>query len=143
MLTISDSMRSVTADTTRMTESHAPVPNILGPRDNFGRTRFVGSGSLGFGTGYHHTGGTGIVHENGSTNAGPHNSNLANKADPRVDSDMDGSRIIYTGGLSHNGHTSEIGGHTRANGPNTTTTTTTGTTTDTKPSMMEKIQRAI
>jgi len=28
----------------------------------------------------------------GSTNAGPHNSNLANKIDPRVDSDMDGSR---------------------------------------------------
>jgi len=25
-----------------------------------------------------------------STNAGPHNSNLANKADPRVDSDLDG-----------------------------------------------------
>ena len=37
-------MRSVTADTTRVTEivkSHVPVPNTLGPRDNFGRIRFV------------------------------------------------------------------------------------------------------
>ena len=44
MLTISDSMRSITTDTTRATEvikSHVPVPNILSPRDNFGRIRFM------------------------------------------------------------------------------------------------------
>jgi hypothetical protein len=44
MLTISDSMRSVTADTTRVTEvikSHVLVPNTLGPRDNLSRIRFV------------------------------------------------------------------------------------------------------
>jgi hypothetical protein len=70
-------------------------------------------GQTGLGNGHHHTGGTGV----GSTNAGPHNSNLANKADPRVDSDLDGR-----------------------NGPNTTTSST---TTETKPSMMEKIKRAI
>ena len=36
MLTISNSMRSAIADT-----SHVPIPNTLGPRDSFGRTRFV------------------------------------------------------------------------------------------------------
>ncbi|KAL3424102.1 cell surface protein [Phlyctema vagabunda] len=36
-------------------------------------------------TGTHNTGGL-----SNSTNAGPHNSNAANKADPRVDSDLDG-----------------------------------------------------
>jgi len=35
-----------------------------------------------------HTGTTGGI--SNSTNAGPHNSNLANKVDPRVDSDLDG-----------------------------------------------------
>ena len=29
----------------------------------------------------------------GSTNAGPHNSNIANKMDPRVDSDLGASAI--------------------------------------------------
>jgi hypothetical protein len=44
MLKISGSMRSVTADTMTVTEivkSHVPVPNTLGPRDNFGRIRFA------------------------------------------------------------------------------------------------------
>jgi hypothetical protein len=36
----------------------------------------------------HHTGTTGGISH--STNAGPHNSNIANKADPTVDSDLDG-----------------------------------------------------
>ena len=42
MFTISNNMRS--ADTTRVTEvikSHVPILNTLGPRDNFGRIRFV------------------------------------------------------------------------------------------------------
>ena len=34
------------------------------------------------------------THGHHSTTAGPHNSNLANKADPRVDSDRDGSRNL-------------------------------------------------
>jgi hypothetical protein len=38
----------------------------------------------------------------GTTTAGPHGSNLANKADPRVDSDLDGSRTVgNTGGVSN------------------------------------------
>ncbi|MCJ1351899.1 MAG: hypothetical protein MMC33_001883 [Icmadophila ericetorum] len=43
----------------------------------------------------------------GSTNAGPHSSNTANKADPRVDSDMDGSATLTGGNTSGGsmGHT--------------------------------------
>jgi hypothetical protein len=41
ILIISNSMRLVIADTTQITESHVPVLNTLGPRDNFSRTRFV------------------------------------------------------------------------------------------------------
>jgi len=39
-------------------------------------------------TGTNKTGTAGVL--SNSTNAGPHNSNIANKADPRVDSDLDG-----------------------------------------------------
>jgi len=43
-----------------------------------------------------------------STNAGPHDSNLANKADPLVDSDRDGSRnagaAAHGPGAHHTGH---------------------------------------
>jgi hypothetical protein len=51
----------------------------------------------------------------GSTNAGPHSSNLANKLDPRVDSDMDGSR---NAGLAHNnaGTTGGLTGQHRMQG---------------------------
>lgn len=48
-------------------------------------------------TGTHNT--TGAYGSN--TTAGPHSSNIANKADPRVDSDLDGSRNI--GGSSNTG----------------------------------------
>jgi len=56
--------------------------------------------------------GTGI---HGSTNAGPHNSNVANKLDPRVDSDRDG-RAAYgdttTGAHgTHDSHLSSTGTH--------------------------------
>jgi hypothetical protein len=77
----------------------------------------------GLGNDRHHTDGTGV----GGTNAGPHHSNLANKADPRVDSDLDSRN-----GLGTNG--------TRRNAPSITTG---NTTTETKPSMMEKIKRVI
>jgi len=51
----------------------------------------------------------------GSTNAGPHSSNIANKLDPRVDSDMDGSR---NAGLSNNaaGTTGGLTGQHRMQG---------------------------
>jgi hypothetical protein len=58
---------------------------------NTANTGYTGTGTAGT------TGG--ISH---STNAGPHNSNLANKVDPRVDSDLDGrgNRTgAHTGGL--------------------------------------------
>jgi hypothetical protein len=61
----------------------------------------------------------------GSTNAGPHSSNIANKLDPRVDSDMDGSRnagfannnAATTGGLTGQNRMQGVGN----NGPATTT----------------------
>ncbi len=47
----------------------------------------LGGSSVGSGlTGSHGT--------HASTNAGPHSSNMGNKVDPRVDSDMDGSRGV-------------------------------------------------
>jgi len=58
-----------------------------------------GAGSTGYGsTGYGNTTGTGAgmtgnTHHNKNT-AGPHTSDLANKLDPRVDSDLDGSKTI-------------------------------------------------
>jgi hypothetical protein len=118
----------------------------------------------GLGSGAHHTGGTGVGTSTGtgmrpdngyagsnvgtgSTNAGPHNSNLANKVDPRVDSDMDGRNGFdttsgaATGGMTRPSETrqqfGEAGNQTRGNGLNTKTST------ETKPSMMEKIKRAL
>ncbi|KFA76791.1 hypothetical protein S40288_09156, partial [Stachybotrys chartarum IBT 40288] len=43
-------------------------------------------------TGSHGTTGAGIGSTGHSANVGPHSSNMANKADPRVDSDLDGNR---------------------------------------------------
>lgn len=42
-----------------------------------------------------------------STNVGPHSSNIGNKADPRIDSDLDGGRSggLGTSGAGHTGHT--------------------------------------
>jgi hypothetical protein len=51
-------------------------------------------------TGNNNTGFTGGL--SNSTNAGPHDSNLANKLDPRVDSDLDGRgnrHGVATGGI--------------------------------------------
>ncbi|KAF2674115.1 hypothetical protein BT63DRAFT_419425 [Microthyrium microscopicum] len=54
-------------------------------------THTTGTG-VGAHTGTHATGtGVGVGSHNTTTTAGPHDSNLANKADPRVDSDRDGS----------------------------------------------------
>ena len=61
-----------------------------------------------------------------STTAGPHSSNLANKADPRVDSDLDGS------GAGHTGGTAAIGTTTTARSfPLGIPSTTGGTSTNT------------
>jgi len=56
------------------------------------------TGTTGGLTGTHGThgthGATGNVGSGNSTTAGPHNSNLLNKLDPRVDSDLDGSKTV-------------------------------------------------
>ncbi|TGZ77708.1 hypothetical protein EX30DRAFT_366555 [Ascodesmis nigricans] len=46
----------------------------------------------------------------GSTNAGPHSSNIGNKLDPRVDSDLDGRGTRHTAGSTNYGpHSSNVG----------------------------------
>lgn len=60
-------------------------PHVAGGRGPIEHATVQGSGS---GLGSSTTGGYG----SSNTTAGPHSSNLANKADPRVDSDRDGSR---------------------------------------------------
>jgi len=81
-----------------------------------GEPRGVGS-SLGGGSS------TGTHMGTGSSNTtGPHNSSAMNKADPRVDSDMNGSRNM---GANNNGYS----------GTGTSGTGTTGT----KPSLMDKL----
>ena len=52
-------------------------------------------------------GATGTHGHHSTTTAGPHSSNLANKADPRVDSDRDGSRNM---GAAQPGYDSRSGG---------------------------------
>jgi len=78
-------------------------------------TTHTGAGYTGTTTG---TGVTGNGYS-GSTNAGPHSSNIANKLDPRVDSDRDGSRNLggnsntaYSGthAGNHVGNTGTVGG---------------------------------
>ncbi|KAI1630374.1 putative period circadian protein [Exophiala viscosa] len=80
----------------------------------------------------HTTGGygTGVGTTGASTTAGPHNSSALNKADPRIDSDLD-----------HRGNpTSHVGGHGTSHtttgygtGAGTTGTTTTGTSASAGP----------
>jgi len=76
-----------------------------------------GRGAHGTGlTGTHNTGVTGTHGTSGltgtshNTTAGPHSSNLANKADPRVDSDLDGRGNHGTGAFGSSGtHTGSSG----------------------------------
>lgn len=77
---------------------------------NTGYGTGTGVGTTGHSTTGHSTTGHGITTGHGthggisnSTNAGPHNSNAANKVDPRVDSDLDGrgNKLGHaTGGLT-------------------------------------------
>jgi len=69
-------------------------------------------------TGYGRTGTTA-----GSTNAGPHNSNLMNTMDPRVDSDLDGGRHA---GMNQTTHPAT--GHASTTGTTAGTTGVAGTT---------------
>lgn len=116
-----------------------------------GEPRAVGGalgGSSAIGTGL-----SGTHHHHGQNTAGPHSSNLENKFDPRVDSDMDGSRRV--GGTTGTGYgtgstgTSGTGygsGNTGAGygtdsamrGPGTSGTSGTSTT-GKKPSLMDRL----
>ncbi|RXG47656.1 hypothetical protein VDGE_00159 [Verticillium dahliae] len=71
----------------------------------------IGSGATGVGAGATGLGSSG--YGNTSTNTGPHDSNLANKADPRVDSDRD-----------HRGTTGTYGSSTTGTGYGSSTTGT-------------------
>ena len=84
------------------------------------------------------TTGTGSGMGMGSTNsgtgvsgAGPHNSRMENKMDPRVDSDMDGSRGIGRNQATGSGTTGGYGSGPTGDSYDTTTTK--------KPSLMDKL----
>lgn len=64
-------------------------PRVDSDRDNRARHQALGSDHAPTGTSYA-TPGTGHAQQT----AGPHNSNLVNKLDPRVDSDLDNSRTV-------------------------------------------------
>lgn len=72
--------------------------------------------------GQHNTHGT-----QGSTTAGPHSSNAMNKADPRIDSDLDGSRDTARGAHGTQNHGAHAHEHGSSSGGNYTTGAT-GTT---------------
>ncbi|GME23387.1 Period circadian protein, partial [Neofusicoccum parvum] len=88
------------------------------------------------GAGYGTTGTTGshVQHDNPhSTNAGPHESNIANKADPRFDSDLNhrgaaGTHTgTHTGTTGTTGHTTGTHDVTGTHGTHGTTSHATGT----------------
>jgi len=89
-----------------------------------GITGGTGYGTTGGTTGYGTTGntthGTGVTGAGtgaaGSTNAGPYSSNLANKLDPRVDSDLDGSRNMGAATGNTSATTGGYGGTHAGNG---------------------------
>jgi len=87
--------------------ANAADPRVDSDRDNShtvgGRT--AGHGEIGSGAGYSSTGTTGLHGSHGTHGAregefGPHGSRVANAADPRVDSDRDGSRTAGNTGYS-------------------------------------------
>lgn len=115
-----------------------------------GEPRAVGGALGGAGTGASTTGSgmTGHHGHHGQTTAGPHSSNLENKVDPRVDSDMDGSRNMGargagTSGTGYGSNTTGTGYGSSTSGTgygsNTTGTTGTSGTTHKKPGLMDKL----
>lgn len=92
-----------------------------GPTGTSGTSGFGQSGTSGFGqsgtSGFGESGTSGFGE---STTHGPHSSNLANKVDPRVDSDRDGSYAAGTGNTGY-GNTGAFG-NTGTYGSNTTST---------------------
>merc|ERR1711964_163788 len=114
-----DNPRSTNAGPHGSNAMNAADPRVDSDRDNIRSGAGVGhTGTTGAGYGAGHTGTTGAGYGNDprSTNAGPHSSNLMNSADPRVDSDRDGSRNM--GAATHSGTTSAGygAGHTGTTG---------------------------
>ncbi|KAG7142988.1 hypothetical protein HYQ45_000748 [Verticillium longisporum] len=92
-------------------------PRVDSDRDNRAAHDTYGSSTTHGTTGTHGSTGLGSSgYGNTSTNAGPHDSNLANKADPRVDSDRD-----------HRGTTGAYGSSTTGTYGSSTTGASTGT----------------
>jgi len=89
--------------------------NQYGTNQGYGTT---GSSTTGYG---HQSGYTG-----GSTNAGPHDSNIANKLDPRVDSDRDGSRTTNQYGTNQGYGTTGSSGYGQSGYTGTSGSTTAG-----------------
>jgi len=88
------------------------LANKLDPRvdSDADGSRNVGAAQVG--PGAHNTYNTGAGTDYGSSNVGPHSSNLANKLDPRVDSDADGSRNVgaaQVGPGAHNNYNTGAG----------------------------------
>jgi len=84
--------------------------NAADPRVDSDRSQ-QGYGQTSGLTGSHnsHSTGGGYGTSTGSTNAGPHSSNLANKLDPRVDSDRDGQGKLQSAVPGSTGHNSGTG----------------------------------
>ena len=83
-------------------------PHVSGGRGGLEHATVEGTGS-GLGGSHNTSGGygsstgtTGGYGSSSGTAAGPHSSNLANKADPRVDSDLDGRRGLESNTGTHN-----------------------------------------
>ncbi|CAO1601612.1 MAG: hypothetical protein LQ349_004439 [Xanthoria aureola] len=116
-----------------------------------GEPRAVGGALGGNSTGSGMTGsgmtGSGMTGHHSNTTAGPHGSNIGNKMDPRVDSDLDGSRNMgardagYGSNTTGTGSTGYGSGHTGSSHAPVTSgygSNTTGTT-GKKPGLMDKL----
>lgn len=83
--------------------------------------------------------GSGLTGSHGHTTAGPHSSNMENKLDPRVDSDMDGSRRVGGGtgsglgsGTTSSGYGSGTTGSSHGSGTTGSSTLGDGTARDSR-----------
>ncbi|EHK98519.1 hypothetical protein M7I_5663 [Glarea lozoyensis 74030] len=108
-----------TSSTTSTTPHNSNLLNKVDPRvDSTTSGAYSGTHAGNTGTTGTHSG-TGAFSGTGTTgglsnssNAGPHNSSMANKADPRVDSDLDGRGNRH--GASHGGILGASGSHATA-----------------------------
>merc|ERR1711981_314824 len=107
---------STTHGSTNAGPHKSNVLNSLDPRVDSDRDGSRNMGAAQYGPGAHTSGsGIGSTHTtHGSSNAGPHSSSAFNSADPRVDSDMDGSRNMGAAQYGAGAHTS--GTHTSGTG---------------------------